>query len=378
MKSLIMHIVIISLLFVACNTCNGNRSTPLVKENFQIRIDGIDVSLYKLHNRNGMEVFITNYGARIVSILFPDKSGDKKDLVLGFDNINDYMTVPNNFGATIGRYANRIDKGHFVIDKDTVVLPQNDYPHCLHGGEKGWHCKAFKVDKFDDNSIVMSVFSPDGDQGFPGNVNAQIEYRLNDDNELHIFYSAVTDKATVVNMTNHSYFNLSGNHDKSVMDHKLYVNSTYYTPIDSTLMTTGEFAPVDDSPFDFSSLRVISSNIDIDNWQIKNGNGFDHNWVLKTDGDINKLAAKLSCPETGIEMEVFTTEPGIQIYTGNFLNGTVKGKYGIWYPQHSAICLETQHYPDSPNKKEWPSTMLDVNKKYESHTIYKFYNRPIK
>lgn len=342
--------------------------------NFETVVDETKpVKLYTLTNAAGMEVCVTNFGGRIVSIMVPDKNGNMTDVVLGFDSIADYINIPSDFGASIGRYANRINKGMIVIDGDSIQLPQNNYGHCLHGGPKGWQYQVYEADQLNDSTMTLTMKSPDGDANFPGNVTAIVTYALTADNAIDINYEATTDKKTVINMTNHSYFNLSGNPDNPATDHILYVASDSITPVDSTFMTNGEMMAVAGSPFDFNTPRTIATDItNFDNEQIKFGNGFDHNWVLKTKGDINQVAAKLSSPVSGITLEVYTNEPGIQVYTGNFLDGTVTGKKNITYPQRASVCLETQHYPDSPNKPQWPSAILEPGQTYHSQCIFKF------
>ena len=345
---------------------NPSRFEKVINENQTTK-------LYTLKNTNGMEVCITNFGARIVSIMVPDKNGDMKDVVLGFDNIDDYIQVPSDFGATIGRYANRIGQGKITIDGKEIQLPQNNYGHCLHGGPTGWQYKVFKVNQANNQSIKLTVESPDGDNNFPGNVVASVTYTLTDDNAIDIRYDATTDQKTIINMTNHSYFNLNGDPSASSMDNILYLASDSITPVDSTFMTNGEMMAVVGTPFDFNTPKAIEQDVtNFANKQIKFGKGFDHNWVLKTQGNINQVAAKLTSPTTGITLEVYTDEPGIQLYTGNFLDGTVKGKNGISYPQRASVCLETQHYPDSPNKSHWPSVTLEPGQTYTSHCIFKF------
>lgn len=333
---------------------------------------GDSTALFVLNNNNGMEVCVTNFGARIVSVLVPDRDGIMRDVVLGFDNIKDYQNVKSDFGASIGRYANRINQGNITIDGDIIQLPQNNYGHCLHGGPNGWQYKVYKPVEVTRNSISFSLFSPDGDENFPGNVNAKVSYTLTDDNAIRIEYSATTDAKTVINMTNHSYFNLSGNPSDPAIDHILYINASNFTPVDSTFMTTGEIASVEGTPMDFTTPKAIGQDIENPYQQILNGKGYDHNWVLDTKGNVNELAAKLSCPSTGIALEVYTNEPGIQIYTGNFLKGNVVGKNGVAYPRRASVCLETQHFPDSPNKPQWPSVLLEPGQKYYSECIYKF------
>lgn len=340
---------------------------------FQTEVNNAQTNLYTLKNKAGMEVCITNFGGRIVSIMVPDKNGNMQDVVLGFDSIADYINVPSDFGASIGRYANRINQGRIVLDGDTIQLPQNNFGHCLHGGPKGWQYQVYNANPIDGTTLELTRISPDGDENFPGNVTAKVTYKLTEDNAIDIKYSATTDKKTVINMTNHSYFNLSGNPAKAATDHILYVNADNYTPVDSTFMTTGEMIAVTETPFDFNTPKTIAPDVtNFENEQIKFGNGFDHNWVLNTKGDINQLAAKLTSPTSGITLEIYTNEPGIQVYTGNFLDGTVKGKKGITYPQRASVCLETQHYPDSPNKSQWPSVILEPGQTYHSQCIFKF------
>uniref|UniRef100_S0DDD7 aldose 1-epimerase n=1 Tax=termite gut metagenome TaxID=433724 RepID=S0DDD7_9ZZZZ len=341
--------------------------------NFQTEVDGKPTNLYTLKNSSGMEVCITNFGGRIVSVMAPDRDGSMQDVVLGFDNIADYVNVPSDFGASIGRYANRIAGGKITLDGETIQLAQNNFGHSLHGGPKGWQYKVYDAEQIDGRMLELTLVSPDGDENFPGTVNAKVVYTLTDDNAIDIKYSATTDRKTVINMTNHSYFNLSGDPAKPVTDNILYVNAENYTPVDDTFMTTGEIASVKDTPMDFTTPKAIGQEItNFDFEQLKNGNGYDHNWVLDTAGDISQVAARLTSPDSGITLEVYTDEPGIQVYTGNFLDGTVTGKKGIVYNQRTAVCLETQHYPDSPNKPEWPSVVLEPGQTYTSECIFKF------
>ena len=367
----------IALLLSGCASTPANDNLTLSGLNptrFEKTIDdNKSTKLYTLKNSNGMEVCITNFGARIVSIMVPDKNGNMTDVVLGFDNIEDYIQIPTDFGATIGRYANRIGQGKITIDGQEIQLPQNNYGHCLHGGPTGWQNQVFKANQKDDKTIVLTVESPDGDNNFPGNVVANVTYTLTDDNAIDIKYDATTDKKTVINMTNHSYFNLNGDPSVSSMNQILYLAADSITPVDDTFMTSGEMMAVAGTPFDFNTPKAIEIDVNnFDNEQIKFGKGFDHNWVLNTKGNINQVAAKLTSPITGITLEVYTDEPGVQLYTGNFLDGTVKGKKGIVYPQRASVCLETQHYPDSPNKAHWPSVVLEPGKTYTSHCIFKF------
>ena len=373
MKKLI-YLALIPILMVACKDNSEKTLSGLVKADFTKVINGDSTSLYVLKNAAGVEVCITNFGGRIVSIMVPDKTGKLQDVVLGFDSLADYVNVPCDFGASIGRYANRIKNGQITIDGKMIQLPQNNFGHCLHGGPKGWQYQVYKnVKQTGDSVVEMTRFSPDGDMNFPGKVEAKVTFTLTKDNAIKIDFEATTDKKTVINMCNHSYFNLSGDATKPITDHLLYINADNFTPVDSTFMTTGEIAPVKGTPMDFTTAKAIGADITkYDYVQLKNGNGYDHNWVLNTAGDVTKQAVKVTSPVSGISLEVFTNEPGIQVYTGNFLDGKAKGKKGIVYNQRAAVCLETQHYPDSPNKPQWPSVILEPGKVYKSTCIYKF------
>lgn len=376
MNKKLVGIVLIALAIFGCTPKKESALTlsGLDKANFSKVINGDSTALYVLKNAAGMEVTITNFGGRIVSVMVPDKAGKLQDVVLGFDSIADYVNVPSDFGASIGRYANRIKNGQITIDGKTIQLPQNNFGHCLHGGPKGWQYQVYqKVNQLNDSTIELTRLSPDGDQNFPGNVTAKVTFALTADNSIKIDFEATTDKKTVINMCNHSYFNLSGDASKPITDHLLYINADGFTPVDSTFMTTGEIATVKGTPMDFTTAKAIGADITkYDYVQLKNGNGYDHNWVLNTAGDVTKQAVKVVSPVSGISLEVYTNEPGIQVYTGNFLDGKVTGKKGIVYNQRAAVCLETQHYPDSPNKPQWPSTILEPGKVYKSTCIYKF------
>ena len=375
MKKQILLVGLSTLMLMACQQKPDKVSTlsGLDPVKFSTEVNHSQTNLYTLKNKSGMEVCITNFGGRIVSIMVPDKDGKMQDVVLGFDNIDDYIRIPSDFGASIGRYANRIAQGRFVLDNDTIQLPQNNFGHCLHGGPQGWQYQVYNANLIDNTTLELTRLSPDGDENFPGNVTAKVTFKLSDDNALDIKYSATTDKKTIINMTNHSYFNLSGDPSQPATDHILYVNADNYTPVDSTFMTTGEIIPVKDTPMDFITPKAIGQDITkYDFVQLKNGNGYDHNWVLNTNGDITKPAARLTSPQSGITLEVYTNEPGIQVYTGNFLDGTVKGKKGVVYNQRASVCLETQHFPDSPNKPRWPSVYLEPGQTYSSRCIYKF------
>ncbi|MCP9612981.1 aldose epimerase family protein [Coprobacter tertius] len=374
-KNILMAFAAGILVLTGCQSKSDQRTTlsGILKSNFETSTTDGNTDLYVLKNKNGMEVCMTNFGGRIVSIMAPDKNGKFEDVVLGFDSIADYMNISSDFGAFIGRYGNRIGQGRFTLDGVEYQLPQNNYGHCLHGGPKGFQYQFCDIQQTSDSSLILSYLSKDGEEGFPGNLDIKVLYTLNNNNELSISYEATTDKPTIVNLTNHSYFNLSGNGENTVLDQVLMIDADAYTPIDSTFMTTGEIATVEGTPMDFRTPKTIGEQINDTSFvQIKNGHGYDHNFVLNTKGDITKPAVRLVHPASGRVLEVFTDEPGIQVYTGNFLDGTVTGKGSIAYPQRSAICLETQHYPDSPNKSNFPSVVLRPGEKYTSNCIYKF------
>ncbi len=366
-------------------SCSQKEQTELTKsglnpQNFVAVHHGKKTSLFTMTNKNGMEVCITNFGGRIVSMMVPDKDGNLKDVVLGFDSVANYadsVKTPSDFGASIGRYANRIKKGQITIDGKKIQLPTNNFGHCLHGGPQGWQYQVYDGAKVNDSTITMTMNSKDGDACFPGNVKAVVTFTLHQNNSLEIAYQATTDKKTVINMTNHSYFNLNGDPNVNVENCELYVNADKFTPVDSTYMTTGEMLDVKGTPMDFNKPTAIGKNVNNFKFQqIKFANGFDHNWCLNTykngKGDDSQVAASLYSPITGIKLEVYTNEPGIQVYTGNFLDGKEKGKGGIVYNKHAACCMETQKYPDTPNKSQWPTAILNPGEKYYSHCIYKF------
>lgn len=353
-------------------------ASGLDPRDFEASVDSAATALYTLRNDAGMEVCITNYGGRIVSLTVPDRDGAMRDVVLGFDSIAAYFPEnnPTDFGAAIGRFANRINHGTFNLDGTTVTLPVNNFGHTLHGGPLGWQYKVYEAVEASDSLLQLKMTSPDGDNGFPGEVTAFVTYRLTPGNTLEIGYEATTTAPTIINLTNHSYFNLSGDPSRSVADHLLTIAADSITPVDSTFMTTGAMMAVAGTPMDFRSAHPIGAAIDSVGFeQIRFGNGYDHNYVLTTGGDLTRQAALLASPESGIEMAVYTTEPGLQVYSGNFLDGSVTGKGGVSYNSRAAICLETQHYPDSPNKPQWPSTVLRPGEKYSSTTILKFTNK---
>lgn len=372
MKKQFLALLLVCL-FTACGEKKEEATlSGLLKSDFVATVDGKTTALYVLKNANGVEACITNYGGRLVSVMVPDKAGKMTDVVLGYGSIADYLASSGNFGATIGRYGNRIKDGKFTLDETAYTLPQNNNGHCLHGGPNGYHTKIWDATQVNDQTLELRYLSPDGEAGFPGNLNIKVTYTLTADNAIDIRYEATTDKPTIVNLTNHSYFNLSGKLDSQNLEQLIMINADTYTPVDETLIPLGDLPSVEGTPMDLRQLVAIGAHIDDDFDQLKRGRGYDHNWVLNTGCDIKKLAAKAVSKKTGIVLEVYTNEPGIQFYAGNFMDGTDKGKHGLTYPFRGAFCLETQHYPDSPNQPQFPSTVLRPGEKYFSECIYKF------
>lgn len=349
--------------------------TTVNPEDFNAVIENDSVGFYILRNANGMEITFTNYGQRIVSLHVPDKNGDFEDVVLGYGTLNEFVEKRNYYGSVIGRYGNRIGKGTFKIGDTTYDLVKNNGENHLHGGTKGFESVVWIVDGFSENSIAFSRVSPDMEEGYPGNLSIKVKYTLNDNNELKINYKATTDKPTVVNLTNHSFFNLKGEGNGDVTDHIMMINADGFTPVDNGLIPTGKIDPVAGTPFDFTTPKTIGSDINSDFEQLKIGKGYDHNYVINNEpktADGLKLAAKVTEPASGRTLDVYTSEPGVQFYTGNFLNGSDIGKTGKPYPFRGSFCLETQHYPDSPNKPDFPSTLLNPGEEYNTTTVYKF------
>ncbi|MDR2065236.1 MAG: galactose-1-epimerase [Prevotellaceae bacterium] len=338
---------------------------------FVVEIGGKQNALYILRNKNGLEACITNYGGRVVSLMVPDKNGKLTDVVLGFANINDYLKSFSYFGTLLGRYAGRIADSRFVLDGTEYQLQAGFGKHCLHGGMGGFHMRVWDAVQIDGQTLELTHFSPDGEAGFPGNLHVKVIYTLTDDNALDIQYEAVTDKTTAINLSNHSYFNLSGKHNIPILDHLIQINADAFIPIDESFIPVGLIQPVEETPMDLRRLAPVGAHIDDDYAQIKLCKGYDHTWVLNTGGDINKLAAKVISENSGIVMEIYTSEPGIQFYTGMGAS-RMEGKSGINYPARGAFCLETQHYPDSPNQPDFPSTIIRQGEKYLSQCIYKF------
>ena len=379
--------IVIVFLMLSCKEKLENKSeidnlktmtklkTTVNPEDFVTLIEGDSVGFYTLKNANGIEITFTNYGQRLVSLHAPDKNGKFEDVVLGFATLKDFMKKRNFFGAVIGRYGNRIGKGTFMIGDTKYDLAINNGENSLHGGLIGFEAVVWRVDEATENSITFSRLSPDMEEGYPGNLDVQVSYILNDSNELIIKYKAISDKATVVNLTNHSFFNLKGEGNGDITDHVMMINADGYTPVDDGLIPTGKIDKVAGTPFDFNTPKTIGKDIDSDFGQLKIGKGYDHNYVLNDtpqNEDGLKLAAKVIEPASGRTLEVYTSEPGMQLYTGNFLTGADIGKTDKVYPFRGSFCLETQHYPDSPNKPEFPSTLLNPGEVYESTTIYKF------
>ena len=332
--------------------------------------DGAPVWLYTLKNKNGATAHIMTYGGIIQSLEMPDKNGKLGDVVLGYDYLDGYVTNSPYFGALIGRYGNRIAKGHFTLDGVTYTIATNNYPNTLHGGVKGFDKVIWHVDASSPNSLALSYASHDGEEGYPGNLDVKAVYTLTDDNAIKLEYTATSDKDTVVNLTQHSYFNLAGQGD--ILSHIVYLNADKFTPVDSTLITTGELKPVDGTPFDFRNPTTIGARIGQDDEQLKFGKGYDHNWVINHPMGELGLDARVTEPTTGRILEVWSTEPGLQFYSGNFLDGTIKGKGGWVYQFRNAFAMEPQHYPDSPNHDNFPSVVLHPGDTYHNTIIYKF------
>lgn len=387
-KIFFSFLVIASSLTIGCGennptaTTSGTDSTASVMPPdmipdpiaFKDTVDGKPTGLYVLKNKNKVEAALTNYGARVVSLLMPDKNGRMTDVILGYDSIGKYVHQPESFfGAIVGRYGNRIAKGKFKLEGKTYRLAINNPPNSLHGGKKGFGSSVWDARQLNDQAVEFTYLSKDGEEGYPGNLHVKVVYTLTDSNELKIDYMATTDKATVLNLTNHSYFNLNGQGNGSINNHLLEINADNYTPVDSTLIPTGKIEPVAGTPFDFRQPNAIGANINADDTQLKYGMGYDHNFVLNPNkGSGLNPAATVLGDSTGIFMEVFTQEPGIQFYTGNFMKGSNPLKNGKRDDRRGAICLETQHFPDSPNQSAFPSTELVPGKVYQTETIYKF------
>jgi len=351
---------------------DGKVKANILKKDFGKTPDGTAVDMYVLTSAAGMQAKIITYGGIITELLVPDRAGKWGDVVLGFDDLKGYLAGHPYFGAIVGRVANRIAKGKFTLDGKEYTLAINNGPNALHGGKKGfdkvvWQAKP--AETADGVSLTLTYVSPDGEEGYPGNLTASVTYTLTKQNELKIDYSATTDKATPINLSNHSYFNLAGPASGNILGHELQLEAEKYTPVDETLIPTGEIKSVADTPLDFIKPAAIGARID----KLQgNPRGYDHNMVLKSGGKTLALAARVHEPKTGRIMEMFTTESGVQFYTGNFLDGTLKGKAGVTYQKHQGFCLEAQHFPDSVHHPNFPSTILEPGKTYSQTTVYKF------
>jgi aldose 1-epimerase len=371
-STMVFWSVLLTLSFISC-TGKKPENPTMEKQLFGTAPDGRKVYIYTLKNSRGMEARITNFGGIVLSLLVPDRHGRLDDVVLGYDSLPPYFVNKPYFGALIGRYGNRIGKGKFTLDGTEYTLAMNNGPNHLHGGVKGfdkvvWEVKEPQSDP--GRSLVLSYVSKDGEEGYPGTLKAEVTYALTDSNELRIQYRMTTDKPTVVNLTHHSYFNLAGQGEGDILNHELMINADLFTPTDAGLIPTGELRPVKGTPMDFTTPAAIGARINQPDEQLKLAGGYDHNWVLRGSGD--KLAARVFEPTSGRVMEVFTSEPGLQFYSGNFLDGTDIGKGGKVYKHRYGLCLETQHFPDSPNKPDFPSTVLRPMMERTTVTVYRF------
>lgn len=372
----IKNITIVATLIalaVGCSQPAKENKAGISKKDFEKVIDGKQVSLWTLTNTNGLELTVTNYGGKVVSLLVPDRKGDFVDVVTGYKNIGDYEKSKEiYFGAAIGRYGNRIAKGRFVLDSVEYQLPVNNGENHLHGGPKGFHNVVWNVAQPDASTLVLTYLSADGEEGYPGNLQVKMTYKLTDDNAFRIDYEATTDKATIANITHHSYFNLNGEGNGSINDHELFIDADLYTPTDAGLIPTGAIDSVAGTPMDFRTPIAIGARVDDDFEALKLGKGYDHNFILNKQNTGIRLAATLYAPQTGIVMDVLTEQPAIQFYGGNFMDGTEIGKSGKPYGFREGLCLETQHYPDSPNHPDFPTTVLRPGETYTHTCIYKF------
>ena len=349
-------------------------AVAVIQSTFGTMPDGAKVDAFTLTNAHGVEARIITYGAIVVSLKAPDRSGRLDDVVLGFDTLEGYLTRSRFFGAVVGRYANRIANARFTLDGHTYELAANNGRNHLHGGRRGFDKVVWKAEPFERDGnvgVTLTHVSPDGDEGYPGTLTAHVTYTLTPRDELIVDYSATSDKATVVNLTQHSYFNLAGEGHGDILRHQLTIDADRFTPTDDTQIPTGEIVPVDGTPFDFRKPSAVGARIDADDEQIRRGKGYDHNFVLRSNGDL-RHAARLADPSSGRTMDVATTEPGVQFYSGNNLDGSAIGKNGHAYGRRGALCLETQHFPDSPNHANFPSTRLEPGKEYRSRTVFTF------
>ncbi|MCG8308422.1 MAG: galactose mutarotase [Cytophagales bacterium] len=366
--------LVLGLLATAVSCSPKKKEVTIFPEsNFEKNLDGKQVKLFTLKNIHGMVTQITNYGGRVVTLWTSDRHGNMEDIVLGYENIDGYLNSNEiYFGALIGRYGNRIGKGRFYIDDREYTLATNNGVNHLHGGKRGFNDVIWDARQTDGQTLELTYLSKDMEEGYPGNLDVKVIYMLTDNDELKVEYWATTDAPTVVNLTHHSFFNLHGAGNGSINDHVLYINADKYTPVDAGLIPTGKIASVEGTPMDFTNATAIGDRVDNDFEQLKFGMGYDHNWILNTNNNVERVAARITEPTSGRAIEVYTSEPGMQFYGGNFLNGSDKGKYGRPYEHRTAFCLETQHYPDSPNQPNFPATLLKPGETYHSVCIYKF------
>ena len=373
-----VYFLIFFLIIISCENTQKNKIMPLVtieKKAFGRTLDGVDIDQYILKNRNGMEISAINYGGIITSWKAKDREGNYKDIVLGFNKLSEYESESPYFGAIIGRYGNRIAKGKFTLNGEKYTLAVNNGENNLHGGLKGFDKVVWDSKEVVDDStasLVLSYVSNDMEEGYPGNLEVQVIYTLNNNDELSVKYEAVTDKTTIINLTQHSYFNLSADFNKNILDHDILINADSFLPVDSILIPTGEIRNVGDTPFDFRSPKNVGEEINNANNQLMIGNGYDHCWVLNNQNQGLRFVASAYDSGTGRLLELFSDQPGIQFYSGNFLDGTLQSKIGGTYDFRSGFCLETQHYPNSPNEKSFPSVTLSPGEKYVTETIFKF------
>lgn len=381
---------ILLLAFVGLNTyCKNNKkenpsetmevpaekASVITKSEYGKMPDGTTVEQYVLKNANGVEMDVITYGGRITSLKVPNKNGEFENVVLGFDNLDDYLEDNPFFGALIGRFGNRIAKGKFSLNGEEYSLATNDGPNHLHGGVDGFDRVVWSAEPIEGGespALKLTYLSADGEEGYPGNLNVTVVYTLTNDNTLEVDYSATTDKATVINLTQHAYFNLTGDFSKAILNHEVAINADAFLPVDGTLIPTGEIRKVAGTPFDFTSAKTVGKEINAENKQLELGKGYDHCWVLNGEKGNLRLAASAFDKESGRLMEIFSTEPGIQFYTGNFLDGTLPMPNGGTYAHRTGFCLETQHYPDSPNQEAFPSVVLNPGETYTSKTSFKF------
>lgn len=370
MKNIVKSIILATTILLA--GCSKN--SELIPESaFNKIIKGKEVKLFTLKNKNGLITQITNYGGRVVNLFTPDKEGNMKDIVLGYSSIDGYLNSNEiYFGALIGRYGNRIARGQFSINEKTYTMVTNNGANHLHGGKDGFNNVVWDAEKKGENTLILTYISKDGEEGYPGNLKTKVEYTLTEKNELKVEYWAETDKPTHINLTHHSFFNLHGAGNGTINDHILQIDADRYTPVDEGLIPTGEIAEVENTPFDFRKPTAIGKRVNHRFDQLNYGKGYDHNFVLNNSSKKIHFAAKIYEPKSGRSIEVFTNEPGLQFYGGNFLNGSDKGKEGKPYKFRTAFCLETQHFPDTPNQPHFPSTLLNPGEKYHSVCIYKF------